>query len=193
MEFTKSLLKYCTDLSLEEYVTEINKLSPEPIDGILLNDLIDISSSKCIHHIVLIKYGIISKNTDIKQFLKLYIDIPITDGDNYYITNDEFKTILAYESHSLHDQYISVLRYIRWYQNYQCRLGEILDLKERYFKLNAMLSEIRDQYTKINNLKDGTELDISLEHEREGLIIMEKEIKKMKSEIRIKLDRLLYQ
>lgn len=192
MEFTKRLLKSCTYLDLEEYVLEINKLSPEPIIESLLNDLIEISLSKFIHCSILYKYELIRKNIKLIDFLKLYVEYPMYDGHNYYITNNDFKTITLCESRNLHDQYRSVLKYIRWYNVYQLKLNEILELRNKYIKLNNMLLEVKEQYKQINEMKDGTELDILLEKQNENLHRIENEIKRIKTEVRTKLDRIIY-
>lgn len=187
MEFTNSLLNSYSDITLRKYVNELNNISDKPINNTLLNDFIDISLSKYINHYILIKLGIITKKTNIIRFLKLYDDHIVSDGFEYYITNDNFKIILSYESQTLYEQYTIVLRYIRWYKKYQQRLGELFDLRNRYYKLDNILSEVRDQITKITSI--STTL---LNNELNNLYTMEKEIYKMKIDIQNTVNKLTY-
>lgn len=192
MEYTKSLIKSCVDLDINDYIIVINNICPQPLNENVLMDFLEILSSNKIHHFLLIKYNIISVDTNIPMFLALYSNDFIQEGHDYYFTYKDFEHILTYESRTLYDYYLIVSKYKRWYRVYQNKLHEVLELRSRYIRLSSMVSEIHSQYSKINSLRDGTvTLDNMLEEQIKNLVNLECEIKKTKKEIYDKLNKIL--
>jgi hypothetical protein len=187
MQFTNYLLTTYTDLDINDYLIKINKTSNNPISETLLLDLLDISLNNFIHYTILIKYEIISEKTNVLLFLKKYIKYPMFDGRNYYITNDDLEKILFNETNILHECYILVLKYIKWYNLYQHKLKKILILKDKYDKLIYLLDEIKNQLELINSMKNLS----AFEKEIDDFLSMETKINELKTNICNKINKVI--
>lgn len=170
MDLTKELLKTQTDVSCNDYIIMMNNLSPFNVNDNLLKELLEILNNEFIDCFILKKFNIISDSTDIPLYLQKYTDIVIRDKKkNYYIDKNAFINIIINNTISLCSIYMLIIQYKLLYYDYQEKLSKLLELKANYYRLESLMSFIKnsditlinDINTKKNNINDEINLLLS--------------------------------
>lgn len=182
-EYNDYLIKNKTIISILDYVQDLNDIKFN-IDISFIDELLEliIKDECCIHHNMLVKYGILSLNKGtsvIKRMIEQYefvIDQEYrlynvvesapnggcTHKNEYYFHPDAFKLCLmrSLNTKKYARYYILLEKCIKYYNDYQILLNKTynIELKDKNMELNKKIkikdNNIKIKDKKINNLEE---------------------------------------